>query len=220
MRRIDRAGLAGAAVTILCIGPAANAVVSRDAYSVVGAVEGTHEASFLLSAAGLEFVKFGSPPAALTSLDLPLSVAELSGFTIASELDHRLAFLSFENLATGGLFSNSAPLISFSMERVEGESYTASFEALLDSGFGGLPPTLLAVTYLFERRPPIFVVPHEAYYELRSIAVWLNGVEYVAVPLRIGVQNNVPYEAPEPGTLALLGFGLAGLGLSRRRKAK
>jgi hypothetical protein len=40
--------------------------VRRDAYFVVGTVSGTFEANFELSAAGLEFVKFGSPPEALS----------------------------------------------------------------------------------------------------------------------------------------------------------
>ena len=222
MRRINRTGFVGAAVivtAVLCFGPAAKAEVSRDAYYVWGEVAGTYEGSFLLSAAALEFVKFGSPPDALTSLNLPTSVADLSGFTIESELDHRLAFLSFENLATGGLFAISAPLTSFSMERVEGENYTASFESLLDSGFGGLPPTLLAVTYLFERKPPVFSDPYEAHYELQSIGVRLNGLAYSTTPRGIYVQDNLPDHISEPGTLALLGLGLAGLGLSRRRRA-
>ena len=91
---------------------------SRDAYFVVGTVAGTFEANFELLSAGLEFVKFGNPPEALSDLGLPKSVGELSGFTVESELDHRLAFLSFENLSTGGLFASSGELASFTIEPV------------------------------------------------------------------------------------------------------
>jgi len=63
-------------------------------------------------------VKFGNPPEALSDLSLPKSVGELSGFTVVNELDHRLAFLSFENLATGELFTSSGELASFMIEPV------------------------------------------------------------------------------------------------------
>jgi len=78
--------------------------------------------------------------------------------------------------------------------------YVAKFEAVLDSGFGGLPPTLLQVTYVFEDEPPVFSAPHEAYYGFRSITVRLNGVEFPALPLEIGVQDNLPY-SPIPAVM-------------------
>lgn len=105
------------------------------------------------------------------------------------------------------------------MERLEGQSYTASFESMLDSGFGGLPPTLLAVNYLFERKPPVFSDPYEAHYELQSIGVRLNGLAHSTTPRGIYVQDDLPDHIPEPGLLALLCLGLAGLGLSRRRES-
>jgi len=108
--------------------------IRRDAYFVVGTVSGTFEANFELSSAGLEFVKFGSPPEALSDLSLPTSVAALSGFTVESELDHRIAFLSFENLATGEVVSNSGPLTSFTIERVAEPGALA----LLGFGLAGL----------------------------------------------------------------------------------
>ncbi len=43
---------------------------------------------------------------------------------------------------------------------------------------------------------------------------WGTGANADSLTLQIG-----PISVPEPGTLALLGLGLAGLGLSRRRKA-
>jgi hypothetical protein len=53
----------------------------------------------------------------------------------------------------------------------------------------------------------------------QSIGVSLNGVAYATTPREIVVQNNLPADIPEPGILGLLSLGLAGFGLSRRRKA-
>jgi hypothetical protein len=108
--------------------------IRRDAYFVVGTLPGTYEANFELSSAGLEFVKFGRPPEAFSDLSLPTSVAALSGFTVGSELDHRIAFLSFENRASGGVFSNSGPIRSLSIGRV----VEPGALALLGIGLAGL----------------------------------------------------------------------------------
>jgi len=52
-------------------------------------------------------------------------------------------------------------------------------------------------------------------------SVWVN-FDFASVvysPITWAVWSGPPFQNPEPGTLALLGLGLAGIGLSRRRKA-
>ncbi|MGE3539508.1 MAG: PEP-CTERM sorting domain-containing protein, partial [Candidatus Tectimicrobiota bacterium] len=92
--------------------------VQRDAYAAIGTLAGTYLTQFVLHAAGVELVKFGTPPVAFTDFSLPTSVNELSGFTEVAPLDHRLAFLAFENLATGGSFAASAPLSHFTITAI------------------------------------------------------------------------------------------------------
>lgn len=89
--------------------------VRRDAYFVAGIVSGRYDSDFELLAAGLAFEKYGGRPQALDDLDLPTSSEDLVGFTIEGAMDQRDAWLSFENLATGGLFSTHARLIDFSI---------------------------------------------------------------------------------------------------------
>jgi hypothetical protein len=72
--------------------------------------------------------------------------------------------------------------------------YVGNFEAMLDSGFGGLPPTLLSVRYTFQDKQPVSVRGRSAEYELRSISVRLNGVEFSAVPFALSVEDGTYYQ--------------------------
>ena len=79
----------------------------RDAYYADYFLSGTYATNFELVAAGLGFEQVGSAPTAFTSLALPTSLADLSGFTSS---DYRNATLTFRNLSTGVTYTSEAPL--------------------------------------------------------------------------------------------------------------
>lgn len=89
--------------------------VFRDAYYATALVSGTFMNDFALQAAGLEFEQAGTSPSAFNSLDLPTSVADLSGF---GPSDLRSADLVFENLQDGGLFAINGTLEDLSITQV------------------------------------------------------------------------------------------------------
>jgi len=201
----------------------ARAAPLRDAYAAVIPLSGTYPSDFLLSAAGLEFVKFGTPPLALTDLGLPTSVDDLGGFTETDPLDHRLAFLAFENAGTGGLFTTSAPLDTLAFTAVPQAGpprYRVDFEATMASLFGGLPVTTVSGWYEFEVVPPFFVNAErtEAHYSIAQSFVTVGGVSVWTGTSWIEVENDVPDDVPEPSTVLLL--GAAGLLATFRRPAK
>jgi hypothetical protein len=65
----------------------------------------------------------------------------------------------------------------------------------------------------------VFAAPHSAFnpgtYSTQQSIYGGDNVQFEAVVVTIGPRQSVP----EPGTLALFGIGLLGLGLARRRKA-
>jgi hypothetical protein len=89
--------------------------VFRDAYVATAMVSGTFMSDFALQGAGLDFEQVGASPSAFNSLDLPTSVADLSGFGLS---DLRSAFLTFENLQQGGLFGINGTMENLSIAEV------------------------------------------------------------------------------------------------------
>jgi len=208
------------AVLACMVGPAEEgraAPLLRDAYVAVVSVSGTYLSDFALTDAGLEFVKFGTPPLALASLDLPTSVADLSGFTETDPMDHRTAFLAFENLSTGGLFTTYAPLSALTFTRVPQLGpplFRVDFEATMASLFGGLPVTTVSGWYSFEVVAPILVDPAlaSAQYAVVQSFITAGGTPFASSDGRIYVQD-----MPEPSLAALLVGGCVLVAFRRRR---
>lgn len=81
----------------------------------------------------------------------------------------------------------------------------------LEGGCGYLP-------YLFDEIVP--VDDNQEHFDIASLGEARESGTYGPIGYWMYTDYVLPpHEAPEPGTLALLGLGLAGLGLSRRRKA-
>ncbi|MBZ5611933.1 MAG: hypothetical protein LAP38_27035 [Acidobacteriia bacterium] len=87
----------------------------RDGYFATALLSGTFMGDFALQGAGLDFEQGSAAPAAFNSLDLPTSVADLSGF---GPSDLRSAFLVFEDLQQGGLFAINGDLEDLAISEV------------------------------------------------------------------------------------------------------
>jgi len=205
------------------ISPTNDCDVSRDAYAGVLFLEGIYLSNFRLDGTGLELVKFGSPPQALTNVRQPTSVADLSGFTVTDPLDHRLVFLSFKNLTTGGLFSAHGEISVLTITpHPASPLFELHYEATLSSGFGGLPVTTITGSYVYDAlsRPTFsstYCGGREAQYAILSSSATVGGTSWTTTGGFISVQDNLSSccSIPEPTTLILAAIGIAGIAGAR-----
>lgn len=105
----------------------------------------------------------------------------------------------------GGIFDLISADLAFGPFRHDG----LLFDETLVTGFlsgGGTVQTLLTVGYEFETY--VFNWTDLIAVEFGEL---VNASEYLAF-------DNIVYNVPEPATLALLGLGIAGIGLVRRRR--
>ena len=101
-----------------------------------------------------------------------------------------------------GLYSDADWLGSLNLDwKIKSGSYWITFEA-------DARPSGLIAGFILPSPNPVAV---EAYRPCCLGADWVNA--------SLGLGVRVTERTPEPGTLALLGLGLAGMGLSRRRTA-